>query len=63
MGPRCSDLSAPGKACIRWGTRTKARQRYYDESVLEIHRQRKTQRDVLQYPSKLWETEPEITTE
>ena len=37
MGPRCSGVSAPGKACIRWGTRTKARQRYYGEKVLEIH--------------------------
>ena len=62
MGPRCSGLSAPGKACIRWGARTKARQCYYDENVLEIHRCKENAKGHI-YPSKPFKTEPETATE
>ena len=56
MGPRCSGLSARENV-YSTGTRTKARQRYYDESgLVEIHRQNENEKG-RKYPPKFWETE------
>ena len=42
--------------------RTKARQHYYNENVLEIHRCKENAKGC-KYPSKPQETEPEMATE